>query len=524
MLAAVDVGPGRTVVREASGGGRPAVMSVTAQPAATVAFPSVLAGASWWVDAERRTGTALDPVLVDLADGGNDLGQVAGDIGGPVVLAHTPGVDYLWSPGWDDMWIDTPAPAGLAAGDGLDVRFIVDPVALITGIPVDYHDNFLLHQGCDADSDVSWAVIYHQTTGEWEFWWSEDGTAVSKVTLQGTVGLKFARRAVTVDFATGVVSLFEQAVSAPRRWFDLPTAGSKWDLVDTVTAAGPVVLFDSTADIRHSATTAPDEIDGEIAIGFAGVLVAVQIRTGVDGDLVAGFDANDITIGPWSVVDGYPPLGGVGSTAASDGPFTGEAGETWTVHNFQTKSFPIVLVDRTCYVVGSRSYGETPVDDTVFDVAPGEHLTVAVAWRTSRAEVEGQALWSHKTSTLLHDQPGVDAFITSTVPGGVVAIASDGVDSALAEGPTVISGEPNLSVVTIDGTAGTITSWSDATPGAPTSTAPVDMSVTGVPMRVGALVDGTDPLYGSFELFSMAVFRRRLTPGEIAWLRTEMIG
>ena len=524
-LVAVEANRPAPIERTAREHGRTATLAVTGPHLAAVTAPRLLDAADWRVDARQWSGSLVSEFTLDDLAGTNPLAMAPGELGDPVLLVHSD-ADYLWSPGWDDMWIDTPAVDGLASGSGLDLRFNGDPrPSRGPGILGDETKNVLLHQGADADEDVSWALVHDYSTQRWSFWWSPDGTTVHEAALDGTPGLTLARRAVTVDFAAGVVRLYEQPASAPTRWFDLPTSSSRWTLVDTHTHSGPIALFDSSADIRHSSTTAPDEIDGVITTGGAGALIGLAVRSGVDGDLVAGFNAADIVLGDWVVVDGYPPLFGElgGTTSASDATFVGRAGETWTVHNFQTKSWPIVLVDRTSLLVGSNAYAESPVDDAVFDIGPGDHLTVAIAWRTTRAEVLGHPVWSHKQSSSLHGEPGVDALITSTVPGGVVAIASDGSDTVYASAPSIVSGQPHLSVVTIDGDAQTLTSWTDGSAGEPVDISAVDPSTPGVPFRVGAFVDGTDDLYGSFEMFSMALWRRRLTAGEIRHLASEMI-
>lgn len=522
MLAAVDVAPGVPVSRTALEGGRTVDMVVTPQPVAAKAAPSVLAAAAARWDAGTFTGSLVNPLgvkLTDLAGGGNDLSMVGGDVGPPVLFSFVEGLAHLWSPGWDDMWMDTPAPEGLADRGGLDIRFIGDPTARLPLIPIGF-DNYLAHQGTDGDSDVSWALSFRESTYEWTLWWSVDGSEVLHVTLQGTVGLKLARRAVTADFDTGTVSLHEQRVSSPARWFNLSTSSSKWRTVDT-SDAGPTAIFDSGADIRHGSSTTYEEVDGHIAYGWAALIVALEVRAGVDGDVVAGFDANDITIGPWEVVDGYPPFEGGSTTESADGVFTGVAGETWTVHNFMTKSFPITHVDRSSLLVGSRAYAETPVDDAVFDRASGESMTWAMWWRSARTDAVGQPLWSHKDGTEAHTEPGVETSVTTTIPGGVVAAPSDGTDLVVAAGPDLVPGQPNLLVVVEDGDAETVTVWSDGTPGTPVDTSAVAVGAPGLPVRFGAIVGDTDE-FGSFELFSAAVFRRRLTAAEIAHLRTEM--
>lgn len=470
-------------------------------------FP-VLSEAKAWYDA--RFDVISGNRMQDLSGNENHLDLVTdATIGEPVYLGHT-GRDYLWMPGWDDMWLDTPAPAGLLGGAALDIRWAGNMEVSRTGI-TDQTKNFYLHQGSDGDTDVSWAIRYDYSNDIITFIVSDDGTSIAQVELQAH-GNPSTRRALVLDYATGDVSLYEQEADLAITSMDDDLSDATWDLVDSASFGAAITPYASTADVRVSSTSSREEIDGSVADG-GGTYEYLALRDDENGAIVAGFYAREITYGAWNLVSGYPPVGG--QDTANETTFDGLAAETWTVHIFMTTSFPIVLVDRPLVVFEKRTWGETPVDDEVFNPTTGV-VTVVMLTRNTRPTLDGNQFYSHKEWSTLHDEPGYEGLATSSLPGGVSTLVSDGTDLATSTPPYPQTGELSIHISEIDFDNDTVTAWTDGVAGDPDSLASVSpTSVTGVPLRVAMLKDsGSNKQSGSFELMTFALFHRALTEYE----------
>lgn len=470
----------------------------------------VLSDAKAWYD--TRFGVLPEHALQDLAGRDNHLELITDDVNGPPqFLGHT-GADYLWMPGWDDMWLDTPAPTGLLDNDFLDIRWAanleVNPYGTIL---TDGTKNTFVHQGTDDDSDVSWAVRWNNFTSELTFLLSDDGTAVVSVQL-GASGDSSMRRAITLEYATGEVRLYEQSQALALAAVEDDLSEPTWVLTDTQQIGAPFTPFASTADIRISSTSGRYEVDGDVADG-GGAIQYLAVRDNENGAVLAGFFAREITFGAWNVVGGYPPVGG--QDEANETTFDGLAAETWTAHIMGTSSMPIVLVDRPLVIFEKKQWGETPVDDEVFDVDTGV-LTVAMLTRDSRPDLGGNQFFSHKDWTALHDAAGYEGLHTSFLPGGVSSIVSDGTDQAVSTPDTWTPRQLVLTVIEVDFDGGTTTAWTNGVASTPASLASVSpTSSPGIPFRVAMMKDsGSNKTGGTFEFMALALFHRALSDFE----------
>lgn len=491
--------------------------------------PLLDAAVGWW---SASSGLRPDGSLPDLTGRGNDLALHPGTdpATGPALVAPDPTRGRnLFSPGWDDMYLDTPDPE--APVTAVDLAWEGDLGRVLTIDPGE-QVNWLAHQGSTDDGTFSWAVGIIVATGQVTVARSADGTTISTVTTAAAFPAGNQRGAVTVDPDTGDLTLYRQDFTAPVDDFDLPYTDPSWAVVDSVGGGGPLALLDSAAPIRHSSSMAPDRIDGDREEGWFRALYRLRARDGVEGADVAYLDVDQMTDEPtWYVENGLPPVGGVDEAKATD--FAGRTGETWTIHNYMTTSYPIVVVDHPSLVFGNGSYAEAPVDDESFDLADGTDLSVWAVYAAPRAgghsasspivafKDQGWASpgWRISGATSYTDGPH------GTVADGTAAATNDA--AAVTDGATSISGfqldrTPPESGAPDDGLTDTLRSYTDGVAvGYPTPTDALgSLSNPGAHLRVASYSDDGHAT-GSFAFIGLAVFRRTLTEDEVARLPGE---
>ena len=485
--------------------------------------PLLQSSAGYW--------TPLDPlqpdqvgVVRDLKFMGHDMELVEGDLsGGPAVVYPSPTRGRnLFSPGWDDMYIECAyQESGTPAITEIDVSWEGDLARAVVVDPGQQY-GWIAHQGSESNADFSWAVGIDPSTSRVTVFASSDGVTVDTViTTSASIPDGEHRAAVTVDAATGDLNLYQQEFGEPVGDFDAPYA--TWTLLDTVSGSGPVALFDSSAPIRHSAGPYPYEdkvtVDGdEYSLeGWATSLYRLRVRDTVEGDDLAYLDVGLIPyVMEW--YDETKPVPAGGQSDARQLDFPGRSGETWVIVNYLTNSVPVVVVDYPGVVFGSGAYGRIPVDDYFWDYKPGDTLSIWIAYTQSRISpvMYGGALFAHKAGSYTGETVGYALVQTIADPDNLFAIIADGVTPAFALAPTysadgkvvvagmVLDGEGDEFTGVINGQAGT---------GAPISTVGT-IENPGKALCVGSYPDGitSDPL--SFVFLGMAVFRRKLTAYE----------
>lgn len=478
--------------------------------------PLVLYRADGWWDTRTYEGNAFSDPPVPLRDltGGHDLTFQEGDIGVPMqlVLSRTQmevGVQAILSPGWDDMWFDMDEAIDLD-GNAIDVRIVANLGKLVAFNDANF--NIWLHQGSTGDGDFAIAFQYGDVPRRFTILWSEDGTTVQSVPLDFSSPAGTVNIAITFDPATGRAAVYEQPFGSPPSELDLPLSAPAWTLVDEATV-GPTSIFASPKPFRHGPRVT-DEIDGNPAVGY-GHFERITIRRGINEPLVADLDVGrlDLPLGPWEVVGGYPMPPGVTTDEACEAPMYGQVGDVWRVHNFQTGSMPIAVTDRSVIVVGNRCHLTTPVDDAAFDIDAGDDFTLLIAYRWSRAEIDGQTPISHKISDSFGVAAGYSILQTSFAPGGPVALVADGVDAGADNtAATAPDGQVNTAGLVIDRTANTVEAFTNGLgSGSPATLAAVGSpSTPGQPLSIGALLDASlDPqIYAGLEFLGAAFFRR----------------
>ncbi|MCB1005791.1 MAG: carboxypeptidase regulatory-like domain-containing protein [Acidimicrobiales bacterium] len=479
----------------------------------------------WW---DASSGLLPNGSLPDLSRGGHDLAMLEGldpvwNVSyPPALVAPDPARGrHLFSPGWDDMYLDTPDPTDPIVG--IDVAWDGD-LDRVLDVAAWKDINWLVHQGTSEDGTFSWAVGVVAATGQVEVRWSEDGSTVSSLRTTAAFPSGAQRGAVTLDPVTGDLVVYRQGPDAAPASFDLAYDGPEWVEVERVAGTGPVVLHDSTDPVRHSSAVPRDRIGDSTGEGWFEALYALRVRTAPGGPTAAAFDVGLVPDEPeWELETGLPPLfPGNEDGEASSTRFPGGAGETWTIHNYTTSSYPILLVDRPSVLFGNRSYASAGIDDDVFGIEPGEDLSVWIAYSYPRVGTGGGPYVAVKDWSPDATAPGW-ALLSSPFFAGPSAVVSDGTAVVHDPAPAVTDSRLNLSGFQIDGTAGTVQSFSNGVATeAPVSIAGLGpLAAPGTPLTVAGYGD-TGTQGPSFAFAALVVFDRTLTPEEIERLPAEL--
>lgn len=503
-------------------------ITVTASSTATITAgldeprpPPLLDSATGWWSA--ASGLQADGSLSDESGAGHDMTLHEGYAPSypPALVAPDPSLGrQLFSPGWDDMYLDTPDPA--APVTGVDVAWSGD-LEHVLAVNADKEINWVVHQGSSADGSLAWAVGIVTATGHVIVERSEDGVTASSITSHSPFPTGAQRGAVTVDPESGDLTLYRQAIDAPAAAFDLPYTDPSWEVVDTVGGTGPMSLFDSAAPIRHSSAIPRDLVEGRTAEGWFKALYRLRVRSAPDGVDAASFDVGLIPTEPeWFTETGLPPLYPENDDAwARSTSFPGHAGDMWTIHNYMTGSYPILIVDRPYILFGNHSYGSMGVDEA-FDIGSGQDLSVWIAYSYPRVGGGGGPFVGVKNWSSDGASPGW-MLLDSPFFGGPSAVVSDGVSVVYDPAPDASDSRLDISGFQVDGKANTIQSFTNGT----ATDAPVSLDGLGPITSPGTALTvagyGDDgPGSASFAFAAMAVFPRLLTPDEIQRLPLEL--
>lgn len=481
--------------------------------------------AAWWIDTHGDFD-ALASSLPDLI-GDNDATFVGADDTDAVPLPLSFTGQSLWSPGFDDMYLETPAVADLLTGDVLEVRWRAS-LGNAAGTGGD-DSNCVLHQGSDQNSDVSWGIFWNNDTGDVTFRWSEDGTTVQTITAQTPLapGIQSDRnRAARFYLTTGDFEVYEQPFASTVPDFAAQLETSAWTLVDTTTGSGATSLYASTAPIRHSASTentTGDKIDGIVCTGY-GYLVQFTLAAAANGQPLLDIDwsAVDVDALVWEHVTGLPPLGGSGTSEAEVATVRDYTGNLWQVYNWLTGSMPCAFVTRDAVLLGSHTSLQAGPDDAVFDRADGDDLSFVLGYRWTRNHIIGRFPAGHKIGDLTGIGDGWAVLQSSSLGGGMAGCAADGAAVVADVSTQHRDGRPQLAGFVIDGDADTLESYTNGVgTGSPASLAALgSQQLADWPMTIGVLLDAMGDVYSfaGFELFYAAVVRGTLSDDEWAAL------
>lgn len=496
---------------------------------------AVLGGATGWWDTAGWDGTG--GAVPDLS--GNNLTMtVAGaDTGGPVRLGWDNPNRYLYTPGWDDMFVSTPDRPGMPTGS-FELRLDGDLTReLATN---DSPRNFVFHQG-GAGDDAGLAVSFEAPLGgdpaaggAVTVWTSPDGISwqATSTPTGPTFRNGLGRRGVrfVADDGTGRrrVDLYQQSSTRPTADLDLPFTNPAWTLTATGTAPGAATIHNSSQPVTiSSGTDRIPTVTSPYAAGWGRIRRMTLTAAGaagpvfdLDGPAIPtplnwqrGGDPADSPQNCWC----QTPEEGFDLGPAKQATFTDPAGAPWTITNWQTGSTPSAVADRPALLFGNGARittGPSPLLD------PGpEGLTVAVGYRTTRAGISGMFIHSHRPGTINHDTPGWDSLTSSFIGGGPTFNIGDGTANRYALSPTEPDGDPTTSIGVYNRASGTVTAYTNTRPGTPVA-APTNPTFgdapTGQTFSIGGDPDPNLHAYGGFEWFAAAVFNRPLTPAELA--------
>lgn len=486
-------------------------------------FPLLGEAVGWW---DARVALSPDGNVVDLTGRGNDMALTPGTITGvapPRLTVATGRERCLFLPGFDDMYVDTPDPGPIT---GIDFAWEGDPAFYVNS---DGPVNWLIHQGSVSDNDFSFAIgvdLSQRVVVDR----SADGTTVVRSTSVASIDSGEVRFAVTVDATTGDMVVYTQDFTDPIADFDEPYAS--WTELDTVAGAGALALFNSTATVRMSQSGNLDTTDdpdfGIIQLpGSCTSMYRSRLRDDVEGTDLVYLDTCLIpSEQEWYLESGLPVVGSVTDAVSTD--FLGWEGETWTIHNYDTTSFPCLIVERPFILFGSGTTGVVASDDQAFDIRPGEDFSVWIAYtfpRTTGGLTSGgpyialkdqdptSAGWMvYSTPTPTDGTPmgflgdGSGYLYCEPVPGGDGRLMVSGfqLDQTLAG-----SGDPE------DDDTNTLTSVTNGRPASPTATSGFgDPSNPGAFLTFANFADTIGDNHCSYAFAGAAIFRRKLSAFE----------
>ncbi len=368
--------------------------------------------------------------LIDLSGNGHGLTLVEGTYT-PLVLRPGTLGQTLFSPGFDDIWFDAPVDPPV---DGIDFRWWGDITEVIEINPATV--NVVLHQGSEASNDFAWAVRWNKTSGVVGVVWSEDGTAGNEI-LGGAVAGD-SRSAVWFDPADGSLTVYTQPLGAPVGDYDQPLDSDAWTVVSVTAGSGVTSIFPTTDSVRQCSQIDTVPVTPNSPQGW-GNFYRLTLRNGFDGPLLCDMDSLTIPqpLTPWVLVGGYPSVGGV--TDANEASFAGGAGESWTIHNFNTSSVGITIVNRPLLYVGHDALSQVSTSDDSNGSGAGS-FTWAIAFRTYRPTTSGN-------NALYFTSPAGPGWATAHI----YAAVTDGTDNAIAHAddyPT--AGEVQVYVFVVD--------------------------------------------------------------------------
>lgn len=492
----------------------------------------VLGSAVGWWDTAGWDGTGGQ--VPDLSGNGIPMtvrGSGLSGPGGPVRLGWDTPSRYLYTPGWDDMFVTTPDRAGMPTGS---FEFRIDGDLTRELATNESGENFVFHQG-GADADGSLAVSFADNgTGAATVWTSPDGNTwqATRSTTGPSFEMGLGRRGVQflADNGAGARQLrvYEQSSNRAPSDMNRPFADPAWELVDTITVAGPAVINNSSQPIVvSSGTDRIPTVTSSFAAGWGRLRrMNLTAYTGTTPTPVFDLDGSRIPM-PLTWTRGgdhadSPQLCWCAQGDHAPGPakvasFTDRSGAVWEILNWQTGSVPSAVADRPALLFGNGARVEAG-PSPLLDPGPAG-LTVAVGFRSTRNDIEGMLVHSYRPGALYHDTPGWDSIQTAYLPGGPTFNIGDGTTNRYAQSPAAVDGAATTTIGVYDRAAGTVTAYTGGRPGTPVS-APGDIGFGAAPsgqvFSVGGDPDPDLHSYGGFEWFAAAVFDRPLTPAESA--------
>jgi hypothetical protein len=433
--------------------------------------------------------TVFDADFTNLADGTTSFTESSSnaatvtinsasgaDSNDPTYLEYT-GTKYVYQPGIAGNYTSTPDDVSLQITG--DIELVFDG-ALNDWSPAAACGLVSRYTGTAATSSY---LIYLNTTGTISFYMSPDGI---------NIGLSTQTPPAIADGQRRAIKITRRQSDGRVQFFSASTAAGPWTQfgVNQFLYAGlPINAGNQSLQIGV--------YNGGASGPMIGQIYAAQVRNGIDGTLVANFDATTAT-SPYATT-------------------TDSTGKIWTFNRSATGK-KLAIVDRTMLLLGTDDYLEVQ-DQAGLNIGASDSFTLVstlrhyglvgatalVAKDTALSGTLGYHLRTNASSKYVwntHDG-------TNENETGNTTDYTAGVVQALAGVRDVPS---DLVISYLDG--GVLESETDVT----TAT----LSNTNV-LRVGA-TSGSAASFGHFEFIGMAIFRKALTPAQLTQVKTELGG
>lgn len=427
--------------------------------------------------------------LADLSGNGNDGTPTAGtNDSGPVLCAYDADEgQWAFFPGWEDEGASTDpiTPTGV-----LDVRWDSDPLSIDVGTS-DWHP---VHLGSDADA-LGFTVRFVIGTGLMEMRWSDDGANTETVTAGAApAGGDSGQRRITRDPSTGTVTFYERTSG------DL-ASDSGWTQVSQVSGSSGAINTDASQSLAISGPTTGATWDA-VGQNFGGHLRRLLILD--DSTIVTDFD---------------PTL-----ASRPFASFAGGAGETWTFHRAETTvSYRVDIVDRTCVMVGNGAHFDM---GDVLDAGTGPVTVVHAFWHQTSTPAFNGLIGKTDKDLDPTDDPNYGLGQADNIgggpgTGGLLAVAGDGADTALALDagtPAPPMGTVSVVAEVLDRATDEVRVYVDGVEQATADASAVGDTGSASTFKIGVYANGSQQAW-----LASAVFLRELTDEQLAALTADVL-
>lgn len=395
------------------------------------------------------------------------------DSNDPLFLSYT-GEKYVYLPGIAGNYVSTPDHADVDFTGDIDFQVLVAPDDWTPGATTDFVSKYgaagtrSFRFGIQASGNLFFQRSLDGTVDETDFTAATDGGAALSL---GAIDGQWLWVRVTRNATTGEIKFFTGGSGETPVWVQFGVGQS----------GTPGAIFNSASLINIGGNT------GGTANLLAGKVRRVILKNGIDGTVVADFDASSLS--QTSMVD--------------------STGKTWTV-NRATSGRKTVVVDRPLFLFGTDDYLET-ADHADLDIAAGDAFTAILAMRAFGATAAHQVYFSKRETSVA----GWELATTSGTQVGRFTF-SDGA----ATGDTTGANARIGSVVSFAGrrsiTADQAQVIVNGAEGGTTDNTTGTLA-NAVGLLIGARRTGGSVVnQGDFEFVGAAFFRRELTNAEIA--------
>ena len=425
--------------------------------------------------------------VTNLGTGGSTLDAQYGSTGGadsndPKWLPFA-GAPYVYLPGVAGNYLSVPDEAALDVTGDIDIRCHVAMDDWTPGTA-----QILLAKE-SSSSNRSYRFYVAGTTGMLAFVRSADGSGITLYT---------STAAPTVADGGPLWVRVIRAAASGTATFYTSTDGATWVQLGATVAGASGSIYASTSPVevgtRAGGTTEP----------LAGKVFRAIVKSGIDGASVLDVDTSVITTGRATSL-----LAATSQTVSINRSTTGR------------KSVAVVA---PVWLFGADDYMEV-ADNDLLDLAASDSFTVLAVHRAYATVGTNDALVAKKANSTATTAGWALTAGSSTAAQAQLQVG-DGAAGATAVSGSRTSGAVSVVVAVRDAAADTLTVWLNGTAGAPVTDATTGSSANAEVLRIGRL-SGAGAEYADMELYASAVWRRALTPQEVAaatdWYATRIV-